>query len=80
MVLGQEFRVFDWFIIHFTENNGMAFGLEFGGVSGKIILTLLRIVVVIIGLFYLSKTIKKHSSGSAYCYWPNNWRCYWKYN
>ncbi len=60
MVLGQEFRVFNWFIIHFTENNGMAFGLEFGGVSGKIILTLLRIVVVIIGLFYLSKTIKKN--------------------
>ena len=59
MVLGQEFRVFNWFIIHFTENNGMAFGLEFGGVSGKIILTLLRIVVVTIGLFYLSKTIKK---------------------
>ena len=59
LVLGQEFRVFNWFIIHFTENNGMAFGLEFGGVSGKIILTLLRIVVVIIGLFYLSKTIKK---------------------
>ena len=60
MVLGQEFRVFNWFIIHFTENNGMAFGIEFGGVSGKIILTLLRIVVVIIGLFYLSKTIKKN--------------------
>ncbi len=59
MVLGQEFRIFNWFIIHFTENNGMAFGLEFGGVSGKIILTLFRIIVVIIGMFYLRKTIKK---------------------
>jgi signal peptidase II len=28
MTLGQEFKIFgNWFIIHFTENNGMAFGL-----------------------------------------------------
>ena len=38
MFLGQEYKVFDWFIIHFTENNGMAFGLEFGGYAGKTIL------------------------------------------
>ena len=30
MYLGQEFEIAPWFIIHFTENNGMAFGLEFG--------------------------------------------------
>ena len=30
MFLGQEYPIFDWFIIHFTENNGMAFGMEFG--------------------------------------------------
>ena len=35
MFLGQEHVIFDWFIIHFTENNGMAFGLEFGGYAGK---------------------------------------------
>mgnify|MGYP000990026452 FL=1 len=30
MSLGQEFHVLgNWFIIHFTENNGMAFGVEF---------------------------------------------------
>ena len=51
MVLGQEFPVFDWFIIHFTENNGMAFGIEFGGEIGKIILTLFRIIVVVIGIY-----------------------------
>lgn len=47
MYLGQEFAVFgNWFIIHFTENNGMAFGLEFGGDAGKIALSLFRIVAV----------------------------------
>ena len=34
MFLGQELYIFDWFIIHFTENNGMAFGMEFGGEFG----------------------------------------------
>ena len=34
MVIGQEIHFFDWFIIHFTENRGMAFGIEFGGKYG----------------------------------------------
>ena len=47
MYLGQEFKIFgDWFIIHFTENNGMAFGLEFGGEFGKLALSLFRIIAV----------------------------------
>lgn len=47
MSLGQEYRIIgDWFIIHFTENNGMAFGMEFGGEAGKLILTLFRITAV----------------------------------
>tara|TARA_B100001250_G_scaffold208643_1_gene179093 strand:- start:13645 stop:14157 length:513 start_codon:yes stop_codon:yes gene_type:complete len=57
MVLGQEFQVFNWFIIHFTENNGMAFGIEFGGVNGKLILTLFRIVVVILGIIYVNSIV-----------------------
>ena len=44
MVLGQEFKIFDWFFIHFTENNGMAFGMEFGGYIGKVILTVVPIL------------------------------------
>jgi signal peptidase II len=48
MMLGQEYSVFgDWFYLHFTENNGMAFGLEFAGKFGKILLSLLRIIAVI---------------------------------
>lgn len=57
MVLGQEFQIFNWFIIHFTENNGMAFGIEFGGVNGKLILTLFRIIVVIIGVVYIKSIV-----------------------
>jgi signal peptidase II len=58
MFLGQEFKIFDWFIIHFTENNGMAFGLEFGGDSGKIILSLFRIIVIVWGASYITTLTK----------------------
>ncbi|MBE0641930.1 MAG: lipoprotein signal peptidase [Bacteroidales bacterium] len=47
MYLGQEYHVFgNWFIIHFTENEGMAFGMSFGGEFGKLILSLFRIVAI----------------------------------
>lgn len=65
MFLGQEYEIFNWFIIHFTENNGMAFGLEIGGKNGKAMLTLFRIVVVSIGVKYLySLDLKAVSSGA----------------
>lgn len=63
MFLGEEFPVFgDWFIIHFTENNGMAFGIEFGFEYGKLFLTLFRIVVVAIIGFYLFRLPRKTTS------------------
>ena len=65
MVLGQEFKIFNWFYIHFTENNGMAFGIEFGGLVGKVLLTLFRISVVIMGISYLKSVIKSHFSSGA---------------
>jgi signal peptidase II len=41
MTLGQGIPVFgEWFIIYFIENKGMAFGLEFAGENGKLILSL----------------------------------------
>ena len=47
MYLGQEFRIAgDWFIIHFTENNGMAFGMEFAGEHGKLFLSVFRIIAL----------------------------------
>jgi len=57
MYLGQEFALLgNWFIIHFTENNGMAFGMEFGGDSGKIALSIFRIIAVSLIGFYLFRT------------------------
>ncbi|PQJ80120.1 lipoprotein signal peptidase [Polaribacter porphyrae] len=58
-VLGEEVVVFDWFRIHFTENNGMAMGIEFGGNAGKLFLTLFRIVAVIAIVYWLAGTIKR---------------------
>lgn len=59
MTLGQEFKIMgDWFIIHFTENNGMAFGMEFWGTKGKIFLTLFRVLAVIGIGWYLNHLIK----------------------
>lgn len=58
-VLGEEVKFFDWFIIHFTENNGMAMGIEFGGKAGKLFLTLFRIVAVGAIIYWLSGTIKR---------------------
>ena len=57
MFLGQEFYITDWFIIHFTENNGMAFGMEFGGSTGKALLTIFRIIVVTLGIFYIKSIV-----------------------
>ncbi|PLX10933.1 MAG: lipoprotein signal peptidase [Marinilabiliales bacterium] len=62
MILGQEYKVLgDWFIIHFTENNGMAFGMELWGKHGKIFLTLFRIVAVIGIGWYMRILIKQEA-------------------
>ncbi len=45
-------------MLHYTENNGMAFGMELGGEWGKLALTLFRIIAVCgigYGLVYLIK-------------------------
>lgn len=56
LLLGEEIAVLgDWFILHFTENNGMAFGLEFAGEYGKLFLSVFRIVAVAgIGYYLIS--------------------------
>ena len=60
MYLGQEYRLLgDWFIIHFTENNGMAFGMEFGGEYGKLFLSVFRIIFVCTIIWYVYKLTRK---------------------
>ena len=53
--LGPVKEIFDWFIIHFTENPGMAFGIE---LFNKAFLTIFRVSVVVIGIFYVKSIIK----------------------
>ena len=57
MMIGQEIYFFDWFIIHFTENKGMAFGIEFGGNLGKYILSIFRIIAIVAISIYLNCNI-----------------------
>lgn len=62
MTIGQEIQVIGhWFLLHFTENNGMAFGLDLPGNNGKIFLTLFRIIAVAAIGLYLRHLIR-HSS------------------
>ncbi|MFS8616992.1 MAG: lipoprotein signal peptidase [Solitalea sp.] len=69
MHLGEEFKVLgDFFLIHFTENNGMAFGLEFAGEYGKLFLTVFRLVAVGVlgyGVHYAIKN--RYHWGFVYC-------------
>ena len=60
-LLGEEVRFTNWFIIHFTENPGMAFGLQFSGVWGKLILSLFRIVAVGLISWYMVKLVKTNA-------------------
>ncbi|MDZ7742601.1 MAG: lipoprotein signal peptidase [Bacteroidota bacterium] len=62
MTIGEEIPVFgNWFIIHFTENNGMAFGLQFAGEFGKLALSIFRIIAVIAIGWYLVQLSKKQA-------------------
>lgn len=57
---GEEHNVIgNWFRLHFVENEGMAWGWQFGGSFGKIALTLFRLVAVIWGTFLLRDFLKK---------------------
>lgn len=58
--IGQEIHLFgNWGILHFIENNGMAFGMEMGGKPGKFILSLFRIFAIFGIGWFLNSLIKK---------------------
>ena len=52
MRLYESIHITDWFYIYFTENPGMAFGME---IFGKLFLTLFRIVAVACFVYYVYK-------------------------
>ena len=65
MQIGDEIHLFGKFgMLHFIENNGMAFGMEMGGKTGKFILSLFRIIAIFgIGWFLSSLISKKSNPG-----------------
>ncbi len=66
--LGEEVIVIpNWFRLNFTENPGVAFGLEWGGVAGKYILSIFRILFSTAIGIVLYRSIKKgEHSGFLY--------------
>ena len=62
----ESIRVTDWFYIFFTENPGMAFGME---LFGKIFLSTFRIIAVIILGWYIYRIVKnKLKTGYIACF------------
>ena len=62
MTIGQEIFVLgNWFILHFTENEGMAFGMRFGGDFGKLMLSIFRLTAIVLIAWYLYNISKKQA-------------------
>lgn len=63
MEIGQSIHVFgDWFQILFVENNGMAFGMQFGGIVGKLALTILRLALITLLIIYIRRLLKREGT------------------
>lgn len=59
MTLYQQIPILGhWGILHFVENNGMAFGMALPGSLGKILLTSFRMLAVVAIWFYLRHLIR----------------------
>ena len=60
MTPGESIPVLgNWFQLLFVENKGMAFGMAFGGVIGKYLLTLFRVALFVVLVWWVSKLLKK---------------------
>ena len=60
MDLGETIDVIgDWFKLHFVLNKGMAFGMTFGGLVGKVLLSVFRLVLFGFLCWWIDKLAKK---------------------
>lgn len=60
MSIGESIPVFgNWFQILYIENNGMAFGMAFGGIAGKFLLSFFRICLFGALCWWIAKLCKK---------------------
>jgi signal peptidase II len=64
MSIGEEIHVLgNWFLIHFTENKGMAFGMDLPGDNGKSVLSIFRLLAIAGIAFYLRYLIRRRAHG-----------------
>lgn len=62
MMIGDEIPIFGhWGMLHFIENNGMAFGMEMGGKPGKLILSVFRIIAIFGIGWFLASLVKRQA-------------------
>lgn len=61
--LGESVSVLPFFELRFVQNNGMAFGMELGS---KLFLTLFRIAVVALLLWYMTRIVRNPRFPSGY--------------
>ena len=60
MQLGEHFNVIgNWFQIFFIENEGIAFGMKFGGAVGKFLLSFFRIVLSGVLCWWIASLVRK---------------------
>lgn len=60
LTLHETINVFgDWFQLCFVENEGMAFGMAFGGKVGKFLLSIFRILLSIGIIVYIRRLLKR---------------------
>ncbi|MCF0176741.1 MAG: signal peptidase II, partial [Bacteroidales bacterium] len=63
MSLGETIYVAgEWFQLHFVLNKGMAFGMAFGGVTGKVLLSLFRLCLFAALFWWIGKLARKQST------------------
>lgn len=68
MHLGESFGP-GWFLVHFVENKGMAFGASFGGTIGKYGLSLFRLLAISYLIHLIGKFIQKQlPTGLLICF------------
>lgn len=60
---GEEYVITDWFHLSFIENNGMAFGFEFGN---KLVLTWFRIIASALFVYYIVKLVRRRNVSVGY--------------
>ena len=66
MKIGESFGMFgensNWAQILFIENNGMAFGMQFGGIVGKLCLSIFRLVLIVAIIWFINRLITKNNA------------------